>query len=236
MSFSISIEIFKLTYLPTAIDEDTLLTNGREVKAQLSSLKFYDLTADCPTNAGILMFGKNPRFYMSGAYVQFIRFEGEDETSNFEYEHRFEGDLTTQMSVMEEFIKSQIIKKVQYRLSEEYQYSYPLSAIKELLFNAIINRDYQSNAPIKFYEYSDRIEITNSGGLFGNARPENFPNKNDYRNPTLAEAAKNLGFINSFNVGVKRAMAALNKNGNAKPKFIIDQPTNFGVIIYKRIT
>ena len=232
----ISIEIFKLTYLPTAIDEDTLLTNGREIKAQLSSLKFYDLTADCPTNAGILMFGKNPRFYMSGAYVQFIRFEGEDETSNFEYEHRFEGDLTTQMSVMEEFIKSQIIKKVQYRLSEEYQYSYPLSAIKELLFNAIIHRDYQSNAPIKFYEYSDRIEITNSGGLFGDARPENFPNKNDYRNPTLAEAAKNLGFINSFNVGVKRAMAALNKNGNAKPKFIIDQPTNFGVIIYKRIT
>lgn len=70
--------------------------------------------------------------------------------------------------------------------------------------------------------------------MFGDARPENFPNKNDYRNPTLAEAAKNLGFINSFNVGVKRAKAALFKNGNPDPIFIIDQLTSFGVIIFKK--
>ena len=64
--------------------------------------------------------------------------------------------------------------------------------------------------------------------------PENFPNKNDYRNPTLAEAAKNLGFINSFNVGVKRAIATLAKNGNPEPTFIVDQTTSFGVTIYKK--
>ncbi|MET0395107.1 MAG: hypothetical protein ABW019_18315, partial [Chitinophagaceae bacterium] len=62
----LSTDIFRLSYLPTAIDEETLLTNGREIKEQLASLKFYDLRADCPTNAGILMFGKNPRFYISG--------------------------------------------------------------------------------------------------------------------------------------------------------------------------
>jgi ATP-dependent DNA helicase RecG len=57
----LSTDIFKLTYLPTAVDEETFKTNGREIKDQLASLKFYDLKADCPTNAGILMFGKNPR-------------------------------------------------------------------------------------------------------------------------------------------------------------------------------
>ena len=36
-------------------------------------------------------FGKNPRFYMPGAYVQYVRFSGEDEISDFEYEHRFWG-------------------------------------------------------------------------------------------------------------------------------------------------
>ena len=230
----LSTEIFKITYLPTAIDEETLIANGREIKAQLASLKFYDLVGDCPTNAGIIMFGTNPRFYMPGAYVQYVRFAGGDEVSEFEYEHRFDGDLATQMKSMDEFIKSQIVKKVQHKLGEDYEYSYPASAIQELLYNAVIHRDYQSNAPIKFYEFNDRIEIINPGGLFGDARPENFPNKNDYRNPTLAEAAKNLGFINSFNVGVKRAIAALEKNGNRKPDFKFEEQTYFGVIIYKK--
>lgn len=230
----LSIDIFKISYLPTAIDEETLVANGREIKQQLSSLKFYDLKADVPTNAGILLFGKNPRYYLSGAFIQYVRFVGEDEVSDFDYEYRFEGDLTTQMKVMDDFIKSQIVKRVQLKLGEEYETAYPASAVQELLYNAIIHRDYESNAPIKFYEFSDRIEITNPGGLYGDARPENFPNKNDYRNPTLAEAAKNLGFINSFNVGVKRAIAALLKNGSPAPKFIIDQPTSFGAIIYKR--
>lgn len=230
----ISIDVFKWSYLPTAIDEATLIENGRELKQQLSSLKFYDLKADVPTNAGILMFGKNPRFYLSGAYVQYVRFVGEDEVSDFDYEYRFDGDLTTQMKIMDEFIKSQIVKRVQLKLTEDYVAAYPASAVQELLYNAIIHRDYQSNAPIKFYEFSDRIEITNPGGLYGDARPENFPNKNDYRNPTLAEAAKNLGFINSFNVGVKRAIAALQKNGSPDPIFIVNQATSFSVIIYKR--
>jgi ATP-dependent DNA helicase RecG len=231
----ISVDIFRLTYLPKAIDSDTLIENGRELKQQLSSLKFYDLKADIPTNAGILLFGKNPRYYLSGAYIQYVRFVGEDEVSDFDFEYRFEGDLTTQMRVIDDFIKAQIVKRVLPKLGEDYVSAYPASTVQELLYNAIIHRDYQSNAPIKFYEFNNRIEITNPGGLYGDARPENFPNKNDYRNPTLAEAAKNLGFINSFNVGVKRAIAALRKNGSPDPKFIVDQATSFSVVIYKRL-
>lgn len=227
-------DIFKLTYLPKAIDEETLRINGRKEKEQLASLKFYDLQDNCPTNAGMLLFGKNPLYFMPGAYVQYVRFKGLDETSDFEYENKFSGDLTTQMRFMEEFIKSLIIKKVLYNIGEQHQYNFPLFAIKELLFNAIIHRNYQSNAPIKFYEYSDRIEISNAGGLYGKARPENFPTENDYRNPILAEAAYNLGYVNRFNLGVKRAIAALKKNGNPPPHFTVNQSTSFSVKIYKK--
>ena len=231
----ISIELFKLRYLPSAIDADTLSENGRELKSKLASLKFYDIKEDCPTYAGILMFGTNPRFFISGASVQYVKFKGEDEASDFEYEHRFEGDLTTQLGQMEEFIKANIVKVVLHELGGEYISSYPLRAVKELLFNAVIHKDYQSNAPIKFYEFSDRLEISNAGGLFGKARPENFPNENDYRNPAISEAVKNLGFVNGFNVGVKAAMAALNKNGNPAPEFVKDQPASFLVQIFKRV-
>jgi ATP-dependent DNA helicase RecG len=231
----ISIELFKLRYLPSAIDAATLAENGRELKSQLASLKFYDLKEDCVTYAGILMFGTNPRFFIPGAFVQYVRFKGEDESSDFDFEHRFDGDLSTQLGQMDEFIKANIVKLVLPELGDEYVSSYPLRAIKELLFNAIIHRDYQSNAPIKFYEFSDRIEISNAGGLYGKARPENFPNENDYRNPAISEAVKNLGFVNGFNIGVKAAISALNKNGSPSPIFIKDQPTSFLVKIFKRI-
>jgi ATP-dependent DNA helicase RecG len=230
-----SVDIFKLTYLPAVVDEETLQANGREAKEQLASFKFYDLRANCPTNAAILMFGNNPLFFLPGAYVQYIRFEGNDEVSKFEYETKFSGDLCTQMRIMEEFIKSQIIKKVLNNIGEEHQYNFPVSALKELLFNAIIHRDYESNASIKFYEFSDRIEISNAGGLFGSARPENFPTVNDYRNPSIAEAAYHLGYVNRFNLGIHRASEQLIRNGNPQPKFIFDQPTNFSAIIYKKV-
>ncbi len=230
----ISLDTFKLSYLPSAVDAETLAENHRDLKEQLSSLKFYDLKADCPTNVGVLLFGKNPRFYLSGAYVQYVKFEGVDETSKFVYEHRFEGDLTTQMRMMDEFIKTQVVKQVQHNLGETYYSNYPALAIKELLYNAVIHRDYQSNAPIRFYHFADRIEITNPGGLYGDARPENFPNVNDYRNPSMAEAAKNLGYVNTFNVGVKRAIDLLDKNEHPAPEFDKDQPTVFSVRIFGR--
>ena len=74
---------------------------------------------------------------MPGAYVQYVRFSEEDEISDFEYEHRFEGDLTTQLKIMNEFIKSQIVRRVQHKLGEDYEITYPQSAIQELLYNAV---------------------------------------------------------------------------------------------------
>lgn len=230
----ISIELFKLRYLPSAIASDILAENGRDLKEQLASLKFYDIKEDCPTMAGILMFGTNPRFFVPGAFVQYVRFTGEDEASDFEFEHRFDGDLTTQLGQMEAFIKAVIVKTVLPELGGDYVSSYPLRALKEFLFNAVVHKDYQSNAPIKFYEFSDRIEISNAGGLYGKARPENFPNENDYRNPVLSEAVKNLGYVNGFNIGVKAALAALERNGSPAPEFIKDQSSSFLVRIFKR--
>lgn len=231
----ISIDLFKLRYLPAAVDTDTLSENSRDLEQQLASLKFYHLKEACPTYAGILMFGINPRFFIPGAYVQYVRFKGNDEASEFEFEHRFDGDLTTQFGQMDNFIDANIVKTFLPKIGGEYISNYPPRAIKEILFNAVIHRDYESNAPVKFYEFSDRIEISNAGGLYGKARPENFPNENDYRNPVLAEAAKNLGFVNGFNVGVKAAIAALKKNNNPEAEFIKDQPTSFAVKIFKKV-
>jgi len=95
-----------------------------------------------------------------------------------------------------------------------------------------MHRDYESNAPIKFYQYRDRIEIINPGGLYGNARPENFPDVNDYRNPVIAEAMKVLGYVNRYNRGIARVKRELQENGNPEAVFDYKKLGVFGVTVF----
>lgn len=48
--------------------------------------------------------------------------------------------------------------------------------------------------------------------IFRQARPENFPFVNDYRNPLVAGAMKTLGYVNMFNRGVRQVQSDLKDN------------------------
>ena len=52
---------------------------------------------------------------------------------------------------------------------------YPIVALQQLIRNAVLHRTYEAtNAPVRVYWFSDRIEIHNPGGLYGQVTPENF--------------------------------------------------------------
>lgn len=89
--------------------------------------------------------------------------------------------------------------------------------------------------PTRFYQFVDRIEIMNPGGLYGKARPENFPEVNDYRNPIIAQALKIMGYVNMFNRGVSRVKNMMVENGGVEPTFNVDKITAFEVISYSAI-
>jgi ATP-dependent DNA helicase RecG len=233
----LNIPLFKLSYLPRAIDSETLAENHREIKNQLASLRFYDLKLGYPTNASLLTLCDNVKYYIPGAYIQYVKYHGVSVDAEVFREREFVGDLITVMSELDLFIKDLVeTKPVSHTsLSEKLIHSYPSRAIRELLNNAIMHRDYESNAPIGFYEFLDRIEIVNPGGLYGAATASNFPHQNDYRNPVLAEVLKILGYVNKFNRGIITAKNELNLNGNPDAKFSYDQPNHFGVTIYKKL-
>ena len=94
---------------------------------------------------------------------------------------------------------------------------------------ACMHRDMQSNTPLRFYEFARHLEILNAGGLYGNARPENFPSVNDYRNPLVASAMKTLGYVNMFNRGVGQVQTDLKENGNPPAEFNVNLITAFKV-------
>ena len=217
-------DLFRISYLPAAVDRDVLAENNRGDQEQMASLRFYDLAADCPTHAGALLFARDPLRWMPGAWIQFVRWAGTTMADDPVGERRFSGDLLTVLREVEAFVSlpAQARPVTASALREKTETDYPPAAIRELLLNAIMHRSYESNAPVRFYWYDDRIEIQNPGGLYGMASPENFPRQTDYRNPVMAEALATLGYVNAFGRGVIRAQDALRRNGNPEAEFTFE--------------
>ncbi len=109
--------------------------------------------------------------------------------------------------------------------SERRQPDYPLVALQQLARNAVLHRSYEAtNAPVRVYWFADRVEIQSPGGPFGEVNVENFgqPGVTDYRNPLLAEAMKNLGYVQRFGIGIQLARQQLRKNGNPDLEFQVE--------------
>ena len=183
-----------------------------------------DLESRRPTHAGILLFGKNPRFFLPGAYVQYLKLPGGDLTEVPEDQAEISGDLLTVARELEARVRLLNITALRTMdgFMEKPVHDYPEMALRELLMNALMHRSYESNTPIRFYAFRDHVEIVSPGGLYGEATPENFPNRNSYRNPVVAEAMKNLGLVNRFGYGILRAQDLLQKNGNPQAQFTLE--------------
>lgn len=228
-------KLFTDNYLTLAIDNDLLIEDRRELPEKLASLRFFSPNYNAITNVGLLLFGKDPERYIPGAYIQYVKFDGLTEADDPVNEKKFSGNLIRVLTELDSFLEYAIIQQKSVpvtALKEKTQFNFPKWAIRELLMNSIMHRDYESNAPIKFYQYQDRIEIVNPGGLYGNARPENFPKVNDYRNPVIAEAMKVLGYVNRFNRGIARVKKELANNGNPDAIFDYKRIGVFGVTVY----
>lgn len=230
----LSLSLFS-AYRQEVISSDVIEANHRPIENQLASLRFYDTRHNCATHAGLLLFGKNPRFFLPGAYIQYLKISGTKLTDDVVDQAEISGDLLFILRELDIRAKSQIHTLLQRDtvLTEKTVYNYPERAIRELLLNAVMHRDYESNAPIRFYWFSDRIEIQSPGGLYGTVTIDSLETSNDYRNPVIAEAMKALGYVNRYGYGIQNAQASLEKNGNPKAEFTCNKNV-FLALIRKR--
>ena len=229
----LGLDIFTNTYLPQAVAPDVLAENSRSIEEQLASLRLYDLAARCPTHAGILLCAADPLRWLPGAWLQFVRYAGDSVAEDVLETEDLSGDLVSLLSSLDRLVKAQVRSRPMAAtpLRERNDSDYPTVAIRELLLNAIMHRSFENNAPVRLNWLEDRIEIQSPGGLYGLASPENFPLQTDYRNPVVAEAMANLGYVNRFGRGVARAQAALEANANPPARFDLDNPTSFLVTL-----
>lgn len=218
----LALDIFIASYRPNAIARSVIEENHRTIEEQLAALRFYDPRAAGPTNAAVLLFAKDPVSFFPGAYVQYVRYDGLTQADTPVRERAFSGDLLSVMRGLDELAKDVAGSHPAVTagsLAEREVFEYPPRALHELLMNAVIHRNYESTTPVMINHYTDRIEILNAGGLYGDLTPEQFPRVTAYRNPIVAESAKVLGFVNRFGRGIDLAQAELSRNGSPAAEF-----------------
>lgn len=227
----LDLDFIKKTYLPCAIDPDTLKQNQRKFEDQLTSLRL--IRNNKPRYGSILLFGISPLDFVPGAYIQYVRYDGLTLTDQIKSQKMLSGPLFEVLSKLDNLLEINIEESIQIEKRIEIRKpDYPINALRQLARNAVMHRTYEySNSPVRINWFSDHIEISNPGGLYGQVNANNFGSGiTDYRNPLIAECMKVMGYVQRFGMGIYIVKEELQKNGNPPPVFTF-QENNFTVII-----
>jgi len=116
------------------------------------------------------------------------------------------------------------------------RFDYPLDAIREIVINMIVHRDYRNSSASIIEIFDDRIEFYNPGKLFGDMTIENLLSDNytsQARNKLIAKAFKEIGMIERYGSGIRRIRNICKDYNIIEPKF--EEVFNgFRVILYKK--
>jgi ATP-dependent DNA helicase RecG len=236
----LNLDLFERIYLPAALSAEIIEQNERSMETQLLSLRFISQDTQIhPTVTGMLVIGKEPTRFLPGAYVQFLRIAGTVLGDPIQDQKEIHGPLPDVLRRLDELFEAHIsvALDVGTGISDIRYPDYPLVALQQLARNAILHRTYEgTNAPVRITWFEDRIEIQNPGGPYGQVTAANFgePGITDYRNPHLAEAMKNLGYVQRFGIGIPLARRELQKNHNPPLKFTIPPEQNHVLVTLRR--
>lgn len=224
----LDLDLFRRVYLPSSLAIDILEENERSTEQQLTSMRFATVEPQPkPTVLAVLVVGSDPRQFIPGAYIQFLRIEGSELTDPIKDQKEIGGSLPDLLQLLDATLQAHIsvATDITAQPIEMRQPDYPIVALQQLARNAVMHRTYEGTyAPVRITWFNDRIEIQNPGGPFGQVTKQNFgqPGVTDYRNPHLAEAMKNLGYVQRFGVGIQLARKELQKNGNPPLEFVVE--------------
>ncbi|EWM16200.1 transcriptional regulator [Kutzneria sp. 744] len=233
----LDLSLFTSTLLPSLVPPAVLAENGRSIEQRLAALRLTSPDG-LPTAAGLLAVGRDPLQWLPGAYVQFIRVDGEDLASPIKDEKRVDGPLSTVLRQLDEILTINISTSIDFTSSatEARTPDYPLAALQQVVRNAVMHRSYEhTNSPTRITWYENRVEIVSPGGPFGIVANGPFGSGlTDYRNPTLAEIMRGLGYVQRFGAGIPIAKKSLADNGSPLPVFEVN-PSYVGVTIGSRL-
>lgn len=176
------------------------------------------------TNAGVILFAKDPTIIFPCARIRVIKYEGTypktGENLNTIKDESFRMPLYKAILATQSFIRTQL-RDFNHLTTDgifEKVPEYPEFAWIEGLTNAGIHRNYAMHGEhIKIFIFDDRMEIRSPGKLAGLVTLENMKNVRYARNPKISETMAQLGLVKELNEGVSRIYEEMEK-------FFLDSP------------
>jgi ATP-dependent DNA helicase RecG len=168
--------------------------------------------------SGILLFGKNPCRFFINAFVKIGRFGQTDDDLRFQ--EVVEGNaFQLADKVLEILDRKFFVSPISYKgLQRVESWEYPYEAIREVILNAIVHRDYMG-APIQISVYDDKLIVWNEGSLPEDLTFEDLKKKHSSRphNPILASAFFKGGLIEAWGRGTIKIINECKKAGLPEP-------------------
>jgi len=183
--------------------------------------------------AAIVLFGKDPGKFYANTTVRIGRFGKTDDDLKFEESE--EGNIIQCLqSVPDQLNRKFFTKPVEFEgLQRVEKGEYPVAALREMLLNALVHRDYMgSNIQIRMYD--DRFCIWNEGllpeGLKLEALKRQHPSRP--RNPIIADVCFKGGYIDAWGRGILKMITACKQAGLPEPE-IKEQDGGISVTLFK---
>ena len=198
--------------------------------AQLYSLQGI-LDGGRPTLAALMLFGLYPQAFVPQLCITAVAVPGNEigetgpDGERFSDNKRIEGTIPQMLNEALAFVNRNIRHKtiINDGGSRSDRDEYPMKAVRELILNALIHRDYSIHteaSPIRIMIFDGRMEIENPGGLYGRLTLDNLGKVGgDTRNPYIAGALEVIKVTENRFSGIPTVRAEMQKYGLPAPKF-----------------
>jgi ATP-dependent DNA helicase RecG len=168
--------------------------------------------------AAIVLFGKDPGAFYPNTFVKIGKFENDDFTIRFQ--EMEDGNI---IQVLDKVLRTIdykfLIRNISFEgMNRVETLEYPISALREMLLNALIHRNYMG-APTQIRIYDNKLQVWNHGTLPDGITLHRLTQfHSSYpRNPILAEACFLGGYIDSWGSGIQKIMDACKLAGLPTP-------------------
>ena len=211
------------SFVETAEAKGRLALKGS--RAPKAVLQNFNLLQDGnPTNAAMLLFGKNPRRFFNNAQVHCFHFLGTEKRKPIASQQPYEGRLFEVIDQAVEFVLGKLDRSVGTRAKSTQapgDFEIPRSAITEAIVNAVAHRNYRNNGFVQVIVYADRVEVWNPGELPPGLTPDLLRETHGPipRNPLIAEPLYRVKYVEKAGTGTTDMIADCREAGLPEPEF-----------------
>lgn len=178
----------------------------------------------CLTVAGLLCFGKNPQRHLYQSRLSALRFLGDEVSENMADTQEITGPLSQVIDGAVSFAtrNTPTAACIEGTLEIETP-QYPRTALRELIVNPVVHRDYSLvGAQIRLIVFDHRLEIYSPGRLPNGMSLVNLRHYNHIaRNPLIVQYLSRLGYMRDFGTGIPRVIRLMREHNNTEPEFQI---------------